>query len=120
MKVSELSGALLDYWTGRAAEGTGFVGRIAEYTDGQTYCVVPAGTCGENGWTGQRIYSPSSDWSIAGPFIERYGMHVWEDEGDWFATAGQGVMKGNTPIVALVRALIRFNYGEAVPNAVPA
>jgi len=130
MKVSELSGALLNYWTGRA-ERASFVGRIAEYTDGKTCCVVPAGVCGENGWTDQRIYSPSSDWSIGGPIIEREGLTVrtsveprtcLADDHNWRSCyhVGQHMAYGRTPLEAAMRSYVASKFGTDVPDEVPA
>lgn len=127
MKVSELSGALLDYWTGRA-ERAAFVGRIVEYTDGKTYCVVPAGVCGENGWTDQRIYSPSSDWAVGGPIIERENGAIMRETFPsrvvYHAQMGNGVTRfmisGPTHLIAAMRAFVGSKFGAEVPDEVPA
>lgn len=139
MKVSELSGALLDYWVGRADAGDGFVGRIAQYTDGEAYCVVPCGTRGEHGWTDQRKYQPSSDWATGGPIIELERIIVgtlqrMADNGLWTHLHWTGRayhpnnrwndyapgFAGDTPLVAAMRAYVASKFGEEVPDEVPA
>lgn len=129
MKVSELSGALLDYWVGCANNGKGFIGRIAEYTDGKRHCVVPDGVRGESGWTGSRIYAPSSDWAIGGHFIERQGIYILnyfahpkpDTELVWTAEIrGSESYAGPTPLVAAMRAFVGSKFGEEVPDEVPA
>ena len=57
MKVSELSGADLDYWVA-VAEGE----TIHEVHNGVVYIKT------KHGWAG---YMPSTDWLRAGPIIER-------------------------------------------------
>jgi uncharacterized protein DUF2591 len=131
VKVGELSGALLDYWV---AKCEGREARIAEYTDGNQYCVVPAGVCGDRGWTDQSIYSPSTAWSIAGQIIERDRIEVtpWHDPRSasvrWCATAfekrAMGALSpqrskwGDTPLIAAMRCYVASKFGEEVPDEV--
>jgi len=118
MKVSELSGALLDYWVAKCESREA---RIAEYTDGNRYCVVPAGVCSDQGWTSQSIYFPSSAWSVAGPLIERERIALFPAAGDagaWMAqlqTDGRSSQFGPTALVAAMRCFIWSKYGDEVP-----
>lgn len=130
MKVSELSGALLDYWV---AKCEGRASRIAEYTDGNRYCVVPAGVCGDRGWTSPSIYSPSTAWSVAGQIIDREHLSIeYLGSSAWRAgvTREDGldiqepglpwplVRHGETALTAAMRAYIASKMGEDVPDEV--
>ena len=75
-------------------------------------------------------YSPSRDWSDAGPLVERYNVAVWpiaesghyEAEARyWDANGGLGgdtarhfVGLGPTPMVAICRAVVAIKAGDWV------
>lgn len=133
MKVSDLTGALLNYWVARAE------GRKLEQRP------VPLGAPGEMEWfvsndTGDFMfelahYGPSTNWAAGGPLLEREKIAVWAAEDCWLAippmTEGMsyydhklGVLdsdryqaiEGPTPLVAGLRAYLTSYYGEQVPD----
>lgn len=126
MKVSELSGALLDYWVARAE---GYTNKFSEY-DGTPY---------------------STNWAYGGPLIERDQIflqppsevhynggpnHGWRRYDHWRATVsartrtlppanetqkalnvrpvGRGA--GETALIAAMRAKVASHYGDEVPD----
>jgi hypothetical protein len=114
-KVAELEGALLD-----AAVA------IADQVDWQ-------GTTGEYVYPGGQgsSFSPSRDWTIAGPIIERERIAVmfYEDAphygGPWLAVILNGHQtydpgigapdgEGPTPLIAAMRAYVASKLGEEV------
>jgi len=121
MKVTELSGALLDYWVARAenlrvqmidiGRDRGFRPHI--FIDTANRKDIP------------RIYSPTLDWTEAGPIIERERIALWYTQGQWEASAGSPVHaieisgpegRGSTPLVAAMRAFVRQKFGKEVPE----
>lgn len=123
-KVSELEGALLDAAVGKA---------LGWIIDG-VWCTDPARQndpikLGERGyWSEGEHFSPSANWSDAGPIIEReritlmvypsecvaYVAAVWEypigeEPQEWL---GKG--EGTTPLIAAMRAYCASKFGEEV------
>lgn len=70
------------------------------------------------------VFAPSTDWSQAGPILEREGMGVWmyqwneqgEPERGWYAEDKDGdhVRKGPTSLVATMRCFVSSKLGETV------
>lgn len=139
MKVSELSGALLDYWVAKIEFGDGaYEPRIVDWTDGERYCLFPGALNGDEIYGGPR-YRPSTDWSIAGPIIEREGIQIsppespvhrhggplagWGESGLWCSTIFR---KGphrrcvqfdeHSPLVAAMRMHVANRFGKEVPD----
>jgi hypothetical protein len=128
-KVSELEGALLDYWVARA-EGVppseveidrGAICRVYLPDEarrdhlGSVWDFIP----GE--WV---YYQPSVWWHNAGPIIERERVTVMSPKGgrfDWLAEIIQGehfaFQNGPTPLIAAMRAYVASKFGEEVPDA---
>ena len=113
MKVSELDGALLDYWVARA-EGIGVTWNHQ-------------GT--PKAWIGRYIegvyapYCPTTDWEQGGPIIERESITVTDAisrDGEW--SAGFVIWMpdhddwkhGPTPLVAAMRAYVASKIGDTV------
>ncbi|WP_027798301.1 phage protein NinX family protein [Paraburkholderia dilworthii] len=124
MKVSELSGVVLDYWVARA-EGMSH--------EAATFA-VPA-------------HAYSTEWAYGGPIIERDQIfiqppsevhynggpnHGWRRYDHWRATVsartrtlppnemgigGVGRGAGETPLIAAMRAKVASHYGDDVPEA---
>ena len=110
MKVSELTGALLDYWVGRADDLT----------------------LDNNQWradNGYRVYwedqwNPSANWQQAGVLIEKYQIvKVEKDEfNNWSAlsTFGMGLVCfeciGITPLEAICRTVVMSKFGNEVED----
>lgn len=122
MKTSELTGALLDYWVARAE-------RKSVYADPNS----PHGTLfydDAESTTGRFIWMPSRGWAQGGPLIEKYRLALAPMEG-WAAYHGDdGVMgqywidasawdgtRGDTPLQAICRAVVRAAFGDEVGEA---
>lgn len=140
MKVSELSGALLDYWVA-VAQGNQEVRIRADACEMRIHPdfeFMP--------------YSPSTAWAHGGPIIERdqifldppHDVHYnggpnagWKRYDQWSATVsartrtlppnetlkalgmpgGVGRGAGETPLIAAMRAKVASHYGDEVPDA---
>jgi hypothetical protein len=113
MKVSDLSGVLLDYWV---AEAQGML-RMVEGTM-------------EHRLGG---YSPSSQWRTGGPIIEREKMMICQEGDGWGASPPNGCWNpseysaremgvengygyGPTPLAAAMRAYVHSKFGDTVPD----
>lgn len=124
MKVSELSGALLDYWV---AQGEGHSVRLVDdavvfYTGGD-----------DTGFKERRgaQYSPSTEWADGGPIIERERITIaWQPmKGEWMAglieTENGSMLEfrwlgfNESPLVAAMRAYIASEFGAEVPDGRP-
>ena len=130
MKVSDLTGAALDYWVARA---DGFLGgTVSEAVDAFNGEREPIVFTTSNGTL--RVakeesvvdWLPSTDWSQGGPIMQRAlisvlhgpvddpnGVDYWtgfirpsDDEG----------FDGETPLVAAMRAFIASKFGNEVPD----
>lgn len=110
MKVSELTGAALDYWVARA-ELAEFVGQPV---DEETKTEIAAKL-------GSAPYSPSTEWAQGAPIIEREHISVdYYQDGYWIASVG-GIASipdghGPTPLVAAMRAYTASKFGQEVPD----
>lgn len=125
MKVSELTGTQLDYWVAKAA--------------GIRVAIPPIWRdCAEPGYArtkdikafpfGPPAYSPSTDWMLGGPIIEREQMHLIPPEPAdqcadprWLAHIGrpEAAWQGNgpTPLIAAMRAFVALKFGDEVVDS---
>lgn len=131
MKVSELTGALLDYWVARA-EGIACIGEEDEYAlkEWGEHGVVWYAESGERGGIEplSNRGSPSTDWALGGPIIDREPFGIFERrDGMWHAGFYQeqpgfkdvciAYQAGPTMLVAAMRAYVASKFGEEVPEA---
>lgn len=138
MKTSELTGALLDYWVAKAdSKGSGMrweqhgsdwigFGRIGSSPEFACWIVTDASTLHDratlrDSYLSARFYSPSTDWSLGGPIIERERINITErDGGAWQAHySGSWAKHGPTPLVAVMRAYVASKFGYEVPAQEP-
>jgi hypothetical protein len=108
IRVSELTGAQLDYWTGKADK---------------VNVAIRNGECTENlPLKGRMIshfrsYRPSEDWSQGGPLQEKHKINVQYDE-DWHWMAHRNTswvfLQACTPLEAICRAVVRAAFGDEV------
>lgn len=104
VKTSEASGPVLD-WMVAKCEG---ITAGWEYALHETICMV-----------GSREYSPSTDWQIGGPIIEREGITLrnfiqgdaWDAQLDYDETF---LESGPTPLIAAMRCYVASKLGEEV------
>ena len=98
MKVSELTGAALD-WAVTKAEGF----------DSE----VTGPDWGSWGW--------ATDWGQGGPIIEREGISLMFENGDWIATALGHMSDGRairyfdySPLIAAMRCYVASSFGDEI------
>lgn len=123
MKVSELTGAQLDYWVARAE------GMICHIEDDENdldekHCIARS----EFRHFKEYVFAPSTDWSHGGPIIERGLINVYWFPHDSQASPGhwEGFIRvcdddgfpGDTPLVAAMRAYVASAFGDEVPDEV--
>jgi hypothetical protein len=143
MKVSELTGALLNYWAAMAGEEWKHVDtsntltldpsykgvRLVTYGDGrQAAILVPNNPMRQD----PREFDPAADWAQGGPIIERAHIQLKGDHNQWRLpswrwtawpdVAGTGPKANgrsdDSPLVAAMRAHVASKYGDAVPDEV--
>lgn len=111
IKVSELKDEKLDYWTGKAAGEDVF---IHDCTAGKACSVRD-----KSKWTNSSNYSPSTNWSQAGPIIEKMkptNFYYWKDTDEWTCAWGNGAKwkTGKTALNAAMRCFVASKFGEEV------
>lgn len=117
-KVSELEGALLDYWVLKALGEPAGISR----RDGYSFAETRQRWSPFSEW--KRI-SFVSNWANAGPIIERQSISFYKTAGqtagmEWCASADRHVLTswyGPTPLIAAMRAYVARKFGEEVPDA---
>ncbi|VWD01986.1 hypothetical protein BLA17378_05302 [Burkholderia aenigmatica] len=135
MRVSELSGALLDYWVARceltgALRGhelrrkVGGVCLIVDLADDTVVGYICEGVRGRyrarKDWNlvhGEWCYQPSEDWTYGGPIIDRDHIGVLPVGVDWSAWASGEMDRtatGPTALVAAMRAKVVSCFGHNV------
>jgi hypothetical protein len=119
-KVNELDGAGLDYWV---AKGEGLDKPTEQQQRDHLYlkiigesCYLPSGGA----------YRPSSDWSQAGPIIDRgevtdispakNGRSGWEATACGLSAKSTQAQYGRTALVAIMRAYVAGKFGDEVPD----
>lgn len=70
-------------------------------------------------WDTAQEYSPSTDWAMGGPIIERewIDLHCVNDslwEAECPATGGLAMQNGPTPLVAAMRCYVAAELGEEI------
>lgn len=108
MKVSELTGAQLDYWV---AKVEGFMRPRIE-----------GGVCVVDQPDGLPM-NPSTDWAHGGPIIERQKIMVTWNADHWISGANDAVdnpksriWSGRTALIAAMRAHVASKFGDEVPD----
>ena len=110
MKVSELTGAKLDYWVAKAE------GKLITLM-GCFPVMVEYRTEHVTGWD---EYSPSTDWSQGGPIIDREEIELVHRNGmdgrTLWAIKENIIMRGETKLIAAMRCYVASKFGEEVPD----
>jgi hypothetical protein len=113
-RVSELEGAELDYWVGRALTLPDI--RISH----DFYYSVCVQDQPYDPIVGHdfKTFEPSSEWAHGGPLIEEWDIGIYRIADTWFADSGLDgpEMGGSTPLEAACRAIVASVYGEYVGN----
>ena len=116
MKVSELTGAKLDYWVAKAIK-----------LDADLAATLLGLGCPDF----LEKFKPSRSWAHGGPIIEREMIDVsapdeFADNDRWFAGMYQGrslresrtcETRGETPLIAAMRSFVMSKFGDEVPDA---
>lgn len=64
---------------------------------------------------GGDVYSPSTDWSQAGPIIERDGLTLTHQADRWAAQTDDDLFAyGPTPLIAAMRCYVASKLGDEV------
>ena len=101
MKISELTGAALD-WAVAKCLGLNVVVQSGVCHDAELV---------ELGADGDTRFSPSTDRSQGGPIIERERLSFeWIDSGRWLC----GWHSGQTPLIAAMRCYVASKLGDEV------
>lgn len=105
MKTSELTGAQLDYWTGKAL-------MHAPLWSGEHWFI---GLDGDDAW------SPSTNWAQGGPLIEKYTITPYLSPfGGWDGYDRLNMQmhesRSETPLIAICRAVVRSVFGDEVED----
>ena len=118
IKVATLTGALLDYWVVKAL---GY--RLAAWKGGYRVFDSNGDVSGYIGNVAPRPItlfkmSPSTDWSQGGPIIDREEIELVHRNGmdglTLWAIKGNVIMRGETKLIAAMRAYVASKLGEEV------
>ena len=121
IKVSELSGAALD-WAVAKCEG------FTLYEDAMLNGITKRGawlsglSIDPNTWTPLAMFTPSTDWAQGGPIIEQEGLYlclkplIGELDEKWMATDrhGQTTEYGPTLLITAMRCYVASKLGDEV------
>lgn len=143
MKTAELTGGLLDYWTAYATDAhkeahhlfptmtldstfSGIV--LRDYPRGEYGTMVQSCVLTPSNMFRQdpQAFSPSEWWEHGGPLIDKFDVVV-----DRIVTTGDATlhyqarkyphqMTGPTYLIAAMRAVVASQFGDEVPDEVPA
>ena len=121
IKVAEAKGIVLDWMVARAE---GYAVYHNEYLNGWKmpgFWISGYFPRDGNAWVYLSAYSPSTDWSIAGPIIEREGIGLLAPKqspcGLWHASLLHPDISewtGPTPLIAAMRCFCASRLGEEV------
>lgn len=128
MKTADPTGALLDYWTARAegvpADELSFAGMTWSETE-SCNPRLPTKFCIRRKlrWAGashERL-DYSTNWVMGGPLLDDHHMWLSDDgEGVVYASkmphVGEAIQEGDTPLIAICRAVVRAAFGDEVEN----
>lgn len=125
-KVSELTGAELDYWVAKAAgmdreNGWGLAWISSGNPDRPS---KPRCNVAHKDWDGAKVWAPSRNWSQGGPIIERekIDLEYRPRMKQWFAIfqPNEHILArewGDTALIAAMRAYVASKYGQEVGDA---
>jgi hypothetical protein len=126
-KVSELEGAELDYWAGKAfglSDRELVIGNKPGTID-EKYVVVygvnvegVANHLGPKGH-GAQTWSPSTNWAQGGPIIEEYHILIGYDyiNKKWSAHTCKAEAYGDTALIANMRCFVASKLGNEVDSS---
>lgn len=110
-RVEDLPVPLLDYFVAQA-EKIAFMRTEDDVIhffdeDGKVY--------GKAGGGRMFVYSPSTDWRLGGPIIERHRISVQAATSGWKAEHdGDAIATGETALIATMRTRVIMHFGRVV------
>lgn len=116
MKTSELERHLLDYWTGKALGKN--VKIIKHQREDKYFCIektskVIMPILESTYHPYMRAFNPSENWSIGGPLVEEYLPGAQKVGGEWESHHG---IYGPTLLIVTCRGIVKFEFGDEVPD----
>lgn len=110
VKTAELIGRALD-WAVAIAEGYHpDRPQDGQLTLNQRYIVVGDKSVHKCYW-----YLPSTEWEFCGKLIERFNAHlIFMYPENWKAMVIRGEGYGETPLIAICRAVVAYKLGDEV------
>lgn len=114
MRTADLTGALLDYWTARAE---GVPADQLEIRATGALCVRNLrGSWGPT--VAVQVLDYSTNWALTGPLVEKHHLNVSEtDPAGWVAWSDSpSTQYGDTPLIAICRAVVRAAFGDEVED----
>jgi len=123
VKTADLLPPLLDYWTARA-EGVPAdqldIRRLPRPGDPRTPDAICVRQLIGNVGTvlGLIRVDYSTNWALAGPLVEKHRLDVYWLAGRWRADIQRLPMyaAGDTPLIAICRAVVRAAFGDEVED----
>ncbi len=108
MKVSDLTGAALDYVVAQCNETVVQVG-----SSGTVYCLIRDNLV---------VWAPSNNWAQGGPIIERESMTLTPFDDKWEARCKSNIpltvkfieRRGPTPLIAAMRCYVASRLGDTI------
>lgn len=127
MKTTELTWALLDYWTGRAEgiEKGQLDVRQVQRPDPGTPDIICVRIASASDWCkGPPIsrYDPSTNWALCGPLLEKYKIELLSVGDGWCVShweRSQFALNkeiGTAATVTICRAVVRAAFGDEVED----
>ena len=130
MKVSELTGAVLDYWVARAENVPAEqleIREIQRSSPPETHCVRKYRSIDPIIGPDLILVAPSSNWAHGGPIIEKQHIELTDErigEDDkhspWSAYCegpqASTRFAGDKALIAAMRAYVASIYGDEVPD----
>lgn len=109
VKTQDLTGAALDWAVAGATNEQGYWAELFQQ------CVITGKTLGGISLK----YSPSTDWSQAGPLLEKHKIGFGPVRGGWVAHPHRpneptDWMRAEAPLVAICRAIVADKLGMVV------
>lgn len=111
IRVADLTGATLDYWTARAE---GVLAADLEFRGAGSLCVRVLRN-GPAGIDGVMVLDYSTNWALAGPLLEKSRFTICAaPDRKWTIPHVGFAIYGDTPLIAICRAVVRAAFGDDV------
>lgn len=116
MKVSELTGTALDYWTAKSIDA--IPGHEFRLHFEEPFITLRSLETRED-----VVWAPSTNWAHGGPIIERKKIMVSWNVDHWISGANDAtdnpnnrIWSGRTALIAAMRAQVASKFGDEVPD----